>query len=97
MNIHLAVLNREGLLNHKIIILFFWKLGIRSKDRLIRGDQSHRPLAGPHLKPEQALYGLSLPKLAPEGIEPETFGGTNSKIPSQPLGQTPNGFSSIRY
>ena len=24
----------------------FWKLGIRSKDRLIRGDQSHRPLVG---------------------------------------------------
>jgi len=27
------------------------------------------------------------PKLAPEGIEPETFGGANSKIPNQPLGQ----------
>jgi len=44
-------------------------------------------LQGPCLKPEQALYGLSPPKLAPEGIEPETFGGANSKIPSQPLGQ----------
>jgi len=32
---------------------------------------------GPRLKPEQALYG-------PDGIEPETFGGANSKIPSQP-------------
>ena len=30
---------------------FFLKLGIRSKNRLIRRDQSHRPLAGfkPHL------------------------------------------------
>jgi len=44
-------------------------------------------LQGPCLKPEQALYGLSPPKLTPEGIEPETFGGANSKIPSQPLGQ----------
>jgi len=43
-------------------------------------------LRGARLKPEQALYGLSPPKLAPEGIEPETFGGANSKIPSQPLG-----------
>jgi len=25
--------------------IFFWKLGIRSKNRLIRGDQSHRPPA----------------------------------------------------
>jgi len=44
-------------------------------------------LRGPHLKPEQALYGLNPPKLAPEGIKPETFGGANSNIPSQPLGQ----------
>jgi len=30
-----------------IIFLFlFLKLGIRSKDWLIQGDQSHRPLAG---------------------------------------------------
>jgi len=41
-------------------------------------------LRGPRLKPEQPLYGLSPPKLALEGIEPETFGGANSKIPSQP-------------
>jgi len=41
-------------------------------------------LRGPRLKPEQALYGLSPPKLTSEGIEPETFGGANSKIPSQP-------------
>jgi len=40
-------------------------------------------LCGPCL----ALYGLSPPKLTPEGIELETFGGANSKIPSQPLGQ----------
>jgi len=39
----------------------------------------------PRLKPEQAMYGLSPPKLAPEGIEPETIGGANSKIPNQPL------------
>jgi len=44
-------------------------------------------LRGARLKPEQALYGLSPPKLAPEGIEPETFGRANSKMPSQPLGQ----------
>jgi len=49
-------------------------------------------LRGPRLKPEQTLYGLSPPKLAPEGIEPETFGGANSKIPSQPLGQPQMGF-----
>jgi len=44
-------------------------------------------LRGGRLKPEQALYGLSPPKLALRGIEPETFGGANSKIPSHPLGQ----------
>jgi len=44
-------------------------------------------LWGPYLKPEQTLYGLSPPKLALERNEPETFGGANSKIPSQPLGQ----------
>jgi len=42
---------------------------------------------GPRLKPEQALYVLIPPKLTPLGIEPETFGGANSKISSQPLGQ----------
>jgi len=50
-------------------------------------------LRGPRLKSEQALYGLSPPKLAPEGIKPETFGGANSKIPSQPLGQSQMGSS----
>jgi len=64
---------------------FFFKLGIRSKHRLIRWDQSHRPLAGARLKPEQVIYGLSPLKLAPEGIEPKTFGGANSKIPNQPI------------
>jgi len=49
-------------------------------------------LRGARLKPEQALYGLSPPKLALEGIEPETFGGANSKIPSQPLGQPQMGW-----
>jgi len=44
-------------------------------------------VGGARLKPEQALYGLRSPKLAPEGIEPETFGGANSKITSQPLSQ----------
>jgi len=53
-------------------------------------------LWGPRLKPElQALYGLSPPKLAPGGIEPETFGGANSKIPSQPLGQPQMGSNYI--
>jgi len=42
-------------------------------------------LRRPRLKPEQALYGLSPPKLALEGIEHETSRGANSKIPSQPL------------
>jgi len=42
---------------------------------------------GARLKTEQALYELNPPKLASEGIEPKTFGGANSKIPSQPLGQ----------
>jgi len=37
-------------------------------------------LWGPRLK-------LSPPKLALEIIKPETFGGANSKIPSQSLGQ----------
>ncbi|AES93883.1 hypothetical protein MTR_5g008580 [Medicago truncatula] len=37
--------------------------------------------------PIQALYGLNPPKLVSEGIEPETSGGANSKISSQPLGQ----------
>jgi len=49
-------------------------------------DQSHRLLAGPRLKPEQALYGFSPSKWAPEGIESEIFGGANTKILSQPLG-----------
>jgi len=44
-------------------------------------------LWGSPLKPGQALYGLSPPKLAPERIEPETFGGANFKIPNEPLGQ----------
>jgi len=44
-------------------------------------------LQGPHLKPEQALYGLNPPKLAPEEIEPETFEGANLNISNQPLGQ----------
>jgi len=44
-------------------------------------------LWGACLKLEQALYGLSPQKLAPEEIEPETFGGANSKISSQPLRQ----------
>jgi hypothetical protein len=54
-------------------------------------------LRGPRLKPEQALYGLSPPKLAPEGIEPETSGGANSKIPSQPLGQPQMGFCYVKF
>ncbi|AES98185.1 transmembrane protein, putative [Medicago truncatula] len=29
------------------------------------------------------MYGLSPPKLAPEGIEPETSRGANSKIPRE--------------
>jgi len=41
----------------------------------------------PRLKPEQALYELSPLKLALEGIEPETSGGANSKIPNQPVSQ----------
>jgi len=44
-------------------------------------------LSGGRLKPEQALYGLSPPKLAPEEIETEIFGEASSKIPSQPLDQ----------
>jgi len=44
-------------------------------------------LWGPRLKVDQALYGVNPPKLAPEEIELETFGGANSKIPSQPLHQ----------
>jgi hypothetical protein len=28
-----------------LIVIFFFKLGIRTKDQLIRGNQSHRPLA----------------------------------------------------
>ena len=73
--------------------LFFKKLGIRFKDRLIRGNQSHRPLAGPHSKPEQSSKWTCPPKLAPEGIEPETFRGAHSKILSQPLGQPQMGLS----
>ncbi|AET03405.1 hypothetical protein MTR_8g069220 [Medicago truncatula] len=65
----------------------FWKLGIRSKNRLIRGDQSHAHLRGPRLKPDIAPYGLSPPKLAPDGIEHETLRGANSKISNQPLDQ----------
>ncbi|AES72396.1 hypothetical protein MTR_3g090090 [Medicago truncatula] len=52
-----------------------------------KGTNPTTHLWGPRLKSEQALYGLSPPKLAPEGIEPETSGGANSKIPSQPLDQ----------
>jgi len=66
-----------------LMSLFFFKLGIRFKDRLIRGDQSHRPLAGPYSKPEQSSKWTCPPKLAPEGIEPETLRGANSKILSQ--------------
>jgi len=52
-------------------------------------------LRGPHLKPEQTLYELSPLKFAPEGIEPETFGGASSKIPSQPLGQPQMGCQQV--
>jgi len=52
-----------------------------------RGPIPPPTCGGSCLKPEQALYGLSPPKLAQEGIEPETFGGANSKISSQPVGQ----------
>jgi len=49
------------------------------------------------LKPEQALYGFSPPKLTPKGIEPETFGEANSKIPDQPLGQPQTGCSKLAF
>jgi len=52
-------------------------------------------LRGPLLKPEKALNELSPPKLELEGIKPETFGGANSKIPSQPLGQPQIGFMMV--
>jgi len=78
--------------NPRLFTSFFWKLGIRSKNRLIREDQSHRPLVGVPFKAEQVLYRLSPPKLTPEGIEAETFRGANSKIPSQPIGQPQMGF-----
>jgi len=52
-------LNNKLDFKHKYISTFFWKLGIRSKDRLIRWDQSHRPLVGAHSKPELALYVLA--------------------------------------
>jgi len=54
-------------------------------------------LRGSRLKPEQAFYGLSPPKFAPEVIEPETFGGTNFKILSQPLGQPQIGYDISLY
>jgi hypothetical protein len=34
----------DSLFFNKLWFSIFWKLGIRPKDRLIRGDQSHRPL-----------------------------------------------------
>jgi len=49
------------------------------------------------LKPEQALHGLSPPKLTLEGIEPETFGGANSKITNQPLGQPQMGLIAMQH
>ena len=70
-----------------LLNFFFWKLGIRSKDWLIRGDQFHRLLQGPRSKPEQSSVWTCPPKLALEGIEPETLREAYSKIPSQPLGQ----------
>jgi len=76
-----------------IIKYVFLKLGIRSKNRLIRGDQFHRPLVGPHLKSKQSFVWTCQSKLAPEEIEPETFRGANSKIPSQPLGQPQMGYN----
>jgi len=66
-------------------------------NRLIRGDNLTAHLRGSRLKLEQALYRLSPPKLTPEGIEPETFGGAYSKIPSQPLGQPQMGLLSYVF
>ncbi|AET05100.1 hypothetical protein MTR_8g101500 [Medicago truncatula] len=57
-----------------------------------QGTNPTAHLRGPRFKTEQALYGLSPPKLALEGIESETSGGANSKIPSQPLGQPQMGY-----
>jgi len=69
-----------------VLFLFFF---------LIRGTNPTAHLRGPRLKSEQASYGLSPSKLAPEEIEPQAFGGVNSKIPSQPLGQTQMGSSCV--
>ena len=66
------------------IRFFFLKLGIRSKNRLIRGDQSHRPLVGAPFKARASSVWTLPTENAAEGIKPETFGGANSKIPSQP-------------
>ena len=68
-------------------IFFFIKLSIRSKNRLIRGDQSHRPYAGARSKPKFCSVWTCASKLTHEGIEPETLRGTHSKIPNQSLGQ----------
>jgi len=54
-----------------ISLSFFFKTRYPIQESTNRGDQSHRLLAGPRLKPEQALYRLNPLKLAPEGIEPE--------------------------
>jgi len=75
--------------HHQQKNLFFLKkkLSIRFKDRLIRGDQSHRPLVGVPFKGRANSVWTCPPKLAAGRIEPEILKGANSKIPSQPLGQ----------
>jgi len=74
-------------LNFRITCIFFFKTQYPIQESTNTRRPISPPTCGARLKPEQAMYGLSPPKLAPEEIKLETFGAANSKIPNQPLSQ----------
>jgi hypothetical protein len=56
-------------------------------ERSTSGTNPTAYLWGPRSKSEFCFIWTCPPKLAPEGIKPETLRGAHSKISSQPLGQ----------
>jgi len=73
---------------------FFLKLGIRSKNRLIRGDQSHCPLAGAPFK-ARASYVWTWPtEIGTRGNPTWDLWKSKLQDPKPTTRPTPNGFLS---
>jgi len=71
---------------------FFWKLGIRSKDRLIREDQSHRPLAGAPFKARASSVWTYPIEIGTRGNQTWDLWRSKLQDPKPTTRPTPNGF-----